>query len=176
MLVLLFPRAFAPVARWAGRLASRMAPRVGARLSEEITKGLATLEQLATGHVMLKLLGWSTLAWIFEGCVFWFAALALPSVTEPQGAWLALPVATFATLIPSTPGYVGTFDYFTTWAMIQLGNAPSPAAAAAFLVHTLLWLPPTILGGAYLLSHPVRGITATGSGARSEPDARPENS
>ena len=125
---------------------------------------------------MLKLLGWSALAWMFEGCVFWFAALALPSVTEPQGAWLALPVATFATLIPSTPGYVGTFDYFTAWAMIQFGNAPAPAAAAAFLVHTLLWLPPTILGGAYLLSHPVRGITATSGGTRSEPGARREES
>lgn len=176
LLVLLFPRVFAPVAQPAGRLASRMAPRFGARLSEEIAKGLATLEQLAQGHVMLKLLGWSALAWVFEGCVFWFAALALPSVTEPQGAWLALPVATLATLIPSTPGYVGTFDYFTAWAMIQLGNAPAPAAAAAFLVHTLLWLPPTILGGAYLLSHPVRGFTAAGGGTRSEPGASPENS
>jgi hypothetical protein len=171
LLVLLFPRPFAPIAHGAGRLVSRMAPRIGARLSEEIVKGLATLEQLAKGHVMLKLLGWSALAWMFEGCVFWFAALALPSITEPQGAWLALPVATFATLIPSTPGYVGTFDYFTAWAMIQLGNAPSPAAAAAFLVHTLLWLPPTIVGGAYLLSHPVRGIAAAGGETRSAPGA-----
>jgi hypothetical protein len=176
LLVLLFPRTFAPAARWTGRLASRMAPRIGARLSDEIAKGLATLEQLAKGHVMLKLLAWSALAWTFEGCVFWFAALALPSVTEPQGAWLALPVATFATLIPSTPGYVGTFDYFMAWAMIQLGNAPSPAAAAAFLVHTLLWLPPTIVGGAYLLLHPVRGIAAAGGGTRSAPGASPEKS
>jgi len=176
LLVLLFPRTFAPFARWAGRLVSRMAPRFGARVSDEIAKGLATLEQLAKGHVMLKLIGWSTLAWIFEGCVFWFAALALPSITEPQGAWLALPVATFATLIPSTPGYLGTFDYFTAWAMIQLGNAPSPAAAAAFLVHTLLWLPPTVVGGAYLLSHPVRGLAAAGSLSRGERGASPDES
>jgi glycosyltransferase 2 family protein len=169
LLVLLFPRPFAPIARGAGRLARRIAPRVGARVSEEITKGLATLEQLATRHVMLKLLGWSALAWTFEGGVFWFAALALPSVTEPQGAWLALPVATFATLIPSTPGYVGTFDYFTAWAMIQFGNAPAPAAAAAFLVHTLLWLPPTLVGGTYLLLHPARGLAAAGGRTRGEP-------
>lgn len=173
LLVLLLPRMFAPTARWAGRLASRVAPRAGTRVSDEIAKGLVTLEQLAKGHVMLKLLGWSALAWTFEGCVFWFAALALPAVTEAQAAWLALPVATFATLIPSTPGYVGTFDYFTAWAMIQLGNAPSPAAAAAFLVHTLLWLPPTIVGGAYLLLHPVRGIAAAGGGTRNERGANP---
>ncbi len=176
LLVLLFPRPFAPIAHGAGRLARRIAPRFGARVSEEIAKGLATLEQLAKAHVMLKLLGWSALAWMFEGGVFWFAALALPSVTEPLGAWLALPVATFATLIPSTPGYVGTFDYFTAWAMIQLGNAPAPAAAAAFLVHALLWLPPTLVGGAYLLLHPARNFAAACSGTRSGPGARPDRS
>ena len=176
LLVLLFPRPFAPAARWAGRLVRRVAPRAGARVPDEITKGLATLERLAKGHVMLKLLGWSALAWAFEGGVFWFAALALPAVTEPQAAWLALPVATFATLIPSTPGYVGTFDYFTAWAMILLGNAPSAAAAAAFLVHMLLWLPPTVIGGAYLLSHPVREFAAASSLPRGERDARRDKS
>jgi uncharacterized protein (TIRG00374 family) len=171
LLVLLFPRPFAPIAHWAGRLVSRFAPRIGAHLTEEIVKGLATLEQLSKGHVMLKLLGWSALAWMFEGCVFWFAALALPSITAPVGAWLALPVATFATLIPSTPGYVGTFDYFTAWAMIRLGNAPSPSAAAAFLVHMLLWLPPTVVGGAYLMLHPIRGLATANRAARSDPHA-----
>lgn len=175
LLVLLFPRPFAPVARWAGRLVGRISPSVGSRFTEEITKGLATLEYLANGHVMMTLLGWSALAWMFEGGVFWFVALALPSITEPMGAWLALPVATLATLIPSTPGYIGTFDYFMTWAMIQLGNAPSPAAAAAFLVHTLLWLPPTIVGGAYLILHPIRRPAATGTRPRSKSSATPEN-
>lgn len=105
---------------------------------------------------MLKLISWSLMAWLAEACVFWFAALALPSIVTPLAGWLALPAGTLATLIPSTPGYVGTFDYFTARAMTTLGNATAAATAYALLVHALLWLPPTIIGGAFLLLHPVR--------------------
>lgn len=105
---------------------------------------------------MPKLVFWSLLVWSAEGCVFWFAALALPSIAAPFAAWLALPVATLATLIPSTPGYVGTFDYFTVHAMTQMSNTMGAATAYALLVHALLWLPPTLAGGLYLLLHPVR--------------------
>jgi uncharacterized membrane protein YbhN (UPF0104 family) len=69
---------------------------------------------------------------------------------------LALPVGTLATLIPSTPGYVGTFDYFTVRAMSVLGNSISASTAYALLVHILLWLPPTLIGGLYLLLNPIK--------------------
>ena len=60
---------------------------------------------------MARLLLWSVLAWVTEGLVFWFAALALPSVDNHLAAWLAFPAGTLATAIPSAPGYMGTFDY-----------------------------------------------------------------
>lgn len=150
--VLLFPQSFAPLARWGGRLAARVSPRIGDKLNTEIDRGLATLGHLASGSTMARLVGWSIAAWLFEGCVFWFAALAVPGLAEPLAGWLALPVGTLATLIPSTPGYVGTFDYFTVRAMTALGNGQVVATAYALLVHALLWLPPTLAGGAYLLA------------------------
>jgi glycosyltransferase 2 family protein len=154
--VLLFPRLFAPMLLTLGRLASRLAPLIGQRILEEVQKSLTTLQHLARGNTMIKLISWSLLAWIAEGCVFWFAALSLPSVSAPEGSWLALPVGTLATLIPSTPGYVGTFDYFTVRAMTALGNAVTSATAYALLVHALLWLPPTLIGGIFLLLHPAK--------------------
>jgi uncharacterized membrane protein YbhN (UPF0104 family) len=147
---------FAPLARGAGRLAARLMPRLGARLLDEIDKSLVTLQHLAQGATMIKLVLWSGLAWLAEGGVFWGAALALPSLAAPLAAWLALPVGTLATLIPSTPGYVGTFDFFTVRAMTALGNGAAAATAYALLVHVLLWLPPTVVGGLYLLIHPVQ--------------------
>jgi hypothetical protein len=102
---------------------------------------------------------WSLAAWLAEGCVFWFAALALSSIDTPAAGWVALPVGTLATLIPSTPGYVGTFDYFTARAMSALGNDAMAATAYAILVHALLWLPPTVLGGVYLLLHRTRSAS-----------------
>jgi uncharacterized membrane protein YbhN (UPF0104 family) len=69
-----------------------------------------------------------------------------------------LPVGTLATVIPSTPGYAGTFDFFTARAMTASGNAAAAATAFALLVHVLLWLPPTIAGGIYLLLHPLARV------------------
>jgi uncharacterized protein (TIRG00374 family) len=153
--VLLFPQAFAPLALAVGRTVARVTPGIGARLVAGIGKSLDTLGHLSRGTTMVRLVGWSAVVWLAEGCVFWFAALALPTVTAPLAGWLALPVGTLATLIPSTPGYVGTFDYFTVKAMADLGNSVVAATAYALLVHALLWLPPTLGGGLYLLLHPV---------------------
>jgi len=149
------PRFFKPFALAMGRLVARVAPQLGHKLLDETNKGLTTLEHLAKGNMMIKLVSWSLMAWLTEGCVFWCAALALPSILAPLAGWLAFPVGTLATLIPSTPGYVGTFDFFTARAMAALGNTPSSAIAYAILVHALLWLPPTLVGSLYLLLFPV---------------------
>ncbi|TJZ77366.1 lysylphosphatidylglycerol synthase transmembrane domain-containing protein [Chitiniphilus eburneus] len=156
LVLLLFPQLFAPLARLAGKLAGRVSPTLGEKLSTEIERGLATLGHLAAGSTMARLVGWSLAAWIAEGTVFWMAALALPELTTAAAGWLALPVGTLATLIPSTPGYVGTFDYFTVRAMTALGNGQAAATAYAFLVHALLWLPPTVVGGLYFLASRTR--------------------
>ncbi len=83
-----------------------------------------------------------------------FSATALSALPTPDASWLALPVGTLATLIPSTPGYVGTFDYFIVQAMTALNNPVTAATAYALLVHMVLWLPPTLIGGLYLLLKP----------------------
>lgn len=153
--VLIWPRLFAPPARWVARLVARIKPEAGRRLGTEVERGLHTLEILAGSAIMLRLVAWSTLAWLAEGCVFWLTALALPTLSAPVAGWLALPVATLATLIPSTPGYVGTFDYFTVQAMAVMGNPGADAAAYAILVHLVLWLPPTLSGGLYMLLRPI---------------------
>lgn len=111
---------------------------------------------MAHAGLLVRLLFFSAAAWLAEGLVFWSAAQAISGISEPAGAWVALPVATFATLIPSTPGYLGTFDYFAARTMVEFGNAEPAAAAFAVLVHVLLWLPPTLIGGFYWIRHPLR--------------------
>lgn len=152
--VMAFPGIFRPLIRALGSAAARLIPRHAPRLTQEVDGCLATLQQLSRGTMMLKLGIWSLAAWLAEGSAFWMAAYALPSISAPAGAWLALPVGTLATLIPSTPGHVGTFDYFTMRAMLEWGNNFAASTAYAFLVHALLWLPPTAAGGLYLIFRP----------------------
>jgi glycosyltransferase 2 family protein len=155
LILLLFPAFFRPIAFWICNYISMIYPTLGVRIRVETEKIFSALINTSKGLTMVKLITWSLLAWLFEGFVFWLVALSLPSVTDPMASWLALSIGTLATVIPSTPGYVGTFDYFTAQAMLALGNDVIGAAAFAFLVHLVLWLPPLVAGGTYLLLRPV---------------------
>lgn len=156
LFILLYPNLLLPFVTALKKFATGLALKRSQRVCHEIDKTLVTLQHLAEGKTMIKLILWSLMAWSAEGCVFWFAALSLPPITNPLASWLALPVGTLATLLPSTPGYIGTFDYFTVRAMTELGNNTIAAAAYALMVHALLWLPPTLIGGVYALIHPIR--------------------
>lgn len=156
LLLLCFPRIFIALGRRALAVLARPLPSLSARLATEVGKAELMLAKMAGKKTMSSLLAWSCLIWLAEGGVYWLLAQGLPALTVPESSWLALPVGTLATLIPSTPGYVGTFDYFTMQAMLVLGNGAAAAGAYALLVHALLWLPVTMLGGAYLLLSPVK--------------------
>lgn len=152
--VLLFPRMLSPLVYWGAGLITRLSPGLGSGIERELEKIFAALEYTAKSRTMCALIVWSLLAWTAEGCAFWLTAMALQTIEVPTAAWLALPAATLSTMIPSTPGYVGTFDYFTAQAMAVGGNTLANSVAYAFLVHLVLWLPPTLAGGIYFFLNP----------------------
>ena len=157
VLALLFPGLFTPLVRLLNRIIIKLAPGFGKKLASEINIGMESLTHLSKKGTMLILVIWSCAVWLAEGAVFWCVAMALlPAIETPAAGWLALPVGTLATLIPSTPGYIGTFDYFTIKAMTALGNTTAISTAYALLVHALLWIPPTLTGGLYLLTLNIR--------------------
>lgn len=151
----LFPQMLVYFLNLCRQFIGQILPNVTGRVDKHLGPVSALILHMAKDNLIFKLMGWSVLAWLAEGCVFWFCALALPSITEPIAAWLALTIGTLSTIIPSTPGFIGTFDYFTAQAMALLGNELSAATAYAVTVHALIWLPPTIVGGIYLLANPI---------------------
>jgi glycosyltransferase 2 family protein len=154
VLLLVTPRLWEPVLIAMSNVVTHIVPQLGARVRAEAGGFVLTLGQLARGHAMLKLTAWSGLAWGLEGLVYWFTALALPDVAWPVAGGLALPLTAVATLIPSAPGYWGTFDFFAVRAMTALGNSTTSATAYALLVHLVIWLPVTLSGGLYWLCRP----------------------
>lgn len=145
--LLLFPRLFEPLARMAVAAVSRVAPGIGARLDALRGSVFAALDHMAQGHVAGRLLACSLVAWVLEGLVYVCVAQAIPAIGRPAAAWLALSVGTLATMLPGTPGFIGTFDYFVVLSMQSLGNAAAACLAFAVLVHAVLWLPATLVGG-----------------------------
>ena len=156
LIILIYPNILRPLISGLEGFICRFLPQRQEGIAKQMRSADALLEYLSKKKLMAKLIGLSALAWITEGCVFWFAALALPSVNEPIAAWLALTVGTLSTVIPSTPGFIGTFDYFTSQSMVLMGNKLYASAAYAFTIHALLWFPPTIVGGVYLFLNPIK--------------------
>jgi uncharacterized protein (TIRG00374 family) len=88
----------------------------------------------------------SIVAWLAEGGAFYCVGRALGVASSAEAALLALSVGTLSTIIPSSPGYVGTFHYFTARALAGFGASEIGAAAYAILIHAILWLSTTATG------------------------------
>ena len=88
----------------------------------------------------------SVLIWTFEGGVFVVALVASRVPASLLAAFFALAAATLGTLFPSSPGYIGTFDFFAMQAVSVFGALAGTAALFAITTHLLLWLPTTVAG------------------------------
>jgi uncharacterized protein (TIRG00374 family) len=133
-------------------------------LREHVMALIDAVAILRSARLTLQVIALSFLAWIFEGGVFLIVAVRLDAIPTLLAPWFSLALGTLATLLPSSPGYVGTFDYFSAMGLVAYGVGREQASAFAILVHLLLWVPLTLAGGVYLL----------GAKAAAASDASPE--
>ena len=99
----------------------------------------------------IGLLSISAVVWLCEGGIFAAVAVSFHYAGRAIGPWFALASGSLATMLPSSPGYVGTFDLFTTSAFTTYGVDRAVAVATALVVHIVLWVPITVAGLGYLL-------------------------
>jgi uncharacterized membrane protein YbhN (UPF0104 family) len=132
----------------------------GSRARHLIQDLFVALAVARTPKSALKLLMLSVIVWGFEGGVFAAAASSFHYKGLPLGPWLSLATGSLATLIPSSPGYVGTFDFFTAAGLSAYGATAAVATATALTVHAVLWFPLTAAGLTYLLVARLRGRQA----------------
>jgi uncharacterized membrane protein YbhN (UPF0104 family) len=135
--------------RWQARLAGR---ELLARLAGAAAQFFEALGTLQSPLRAAQLLALSVLAWTLEGGMYASVAWSLHAGVAPFGPWFAAATGTLATLLPSSPGYVGTFDYFAMLGLTAYGATRAVGAAFALLVHLILWVPVTLVGGALLLT------------------------
>ena len=162
-LVLLLPRRFGE--RLPGRrfLAGRRWSEAVGRHSAHLAKALVVVR---SPRRLAALVGLSVLAWFCEGAMFVTVAAALDAGMAAFGPWFALATGTLGTVLPSSPGYVGTFDYFAAQGLTAYGASPEVSVAFALSVHAVLWVPLTIVGLLYLALRGTR-FSATRGGVSS---------
>lgn len=112
---------------------------------------LFAIAAMCTLGSLARLIALSIVAWAFEGCAFFAIARELSGDTFGFGPWFAMATGTLGTLIPSTPGHVGTFDYFTKVGFMAFGDDPGMAALQALIIHAVLWVPITLVGSIFIV-------------------------
>jgi uncharacterized protein (TIRG00374 family) len=130
-----------------GPLPQGIADRVE-RLAQSFLSGLGVFRRRRD---LLGVAGTSLLAWLLEASMYLLIAIGFGAdVREKMGiaeTLLTTGVANMATLIPSSPGYIGQFEYGVKLVLADaLGVAESQALAYAILVHAALYFPVTLLG------------------------------
>jgi len=114
------------------------------RVAENFARSLALVHDPMR---LIRLLGLSLLAWCFELGLFFAILLSFGLPASYPLALLVGSAANFATLVPSSPGYVGTFDGVLINVLRDVaGVSAGQAAAYDVVVHTALFLPVVVVG------------------------------
>jgi uncharacterized protein (TIRG00374 family) len=118
------------------------------RLARSFASGLQPLRDWRRLPISI---GLCLAGWLCQFAVFYLVMLAFALPASVPMALVSGGVANFATLLPSAPGNVGTFDA----AIVKLstdiqGVSLAHATAYALTLHTVVVLPIVILGGVVL--------------------------
>lgn len=127
---------------WAARLV-----KVGREL-------LLSISAMSRTRVLVVLFLVSLLVWAGEAGLYWALLVGLDIPAGPTAALLTMALGTLSTLLPASPGYVGTFHLTAFTSVTMLGGSASQAASFAVLVHLGFWVPVTVAGGLAILANP----------------------
>lgn len=121
--------------RWAHAILSRI-PRInGMRWAEQVgglVDGLGALRSpAALGQAGL----WSVMVWVLSGLAYYFVLQAFDLGLSVAAGMFVLAVTTLIQIVPSTPGYVGVFDYTAVLALSLFGVERSLALSCVVVLH-----------------------------------------
>ena len=136
-----------------GDLFNALAKRSEPQSARSVVKIYETCADLLHGFnvmsrpkVLFSMLIVSMFVWVGESGLFYFVLLGTGVKSTPLMAVLVMSVATLSTLVPSSPGYVGSFHLAVFTAISLVGGTAAQAASYAVIVHLALWMPTTIAG------------------------------
>jgi uncharacterized membrane protein YbhN (UPF0104 family) len=84
--------------------------------------------------------------------IFYLTVLALGLELPAYASLVVLVFTSIGVLLPSGPGYIGTFQYFTILALTIFSVPKEQALSYAVVAHASQWAPVTLLGLVYIWS------------------------
>jgi uncharacterized protein (TIRG00374 family) len=117
------------------------------------------LEALRSFRSVLMIFLTSVVIWLLETVKYWFVMHAFDFEVSFFALMLMNGVVNLATTLPSSPGYIGTFDGPGIAVLVLYGIPKEVATAYTLVLHAALWLPITLLGFWYMVRAGMRWST-----------------
>ncbi|MCX7918145.1 MAG: flippase-like domain-containing protein [bacterium] len=130
---------------------SRFLPaRLGSKCQQWSSAFLDGLTVLKSGTVASIVLGLSIVSWLIEAVMYLLIGYGMQLAVPYHAGPIILAVSNLGMIIPSSPGAIGTFEYFFARSAALFALDSTGALSYAILVHALWWFPITILGFIYM--------------------------
>lgn len=124
------------------------------RICDFLAKLFLSFEVMLHLKSLFLILILSMIIWGWETLFFYILLYAVGLEFSFLMASFVMAMTTLSTLIPSSPGYVGTFHLATFTAMSLLGATSGQAGGYAVIVHLVLWLSINVAGLLAILLKP----------------------
>jgi uncharacterized protein (TIRG00374 family) len=129
-----------------GRLPQRHAERLHGLL-DSFLHGFAVLSRPG---VAVPALGLSVVIWALAALGLYFTLFAFHLYLTPAAPLFVLALVSLSFVVPASPGYVGVFHLAVVSALRTFDVDESVALSYAFVAHLIAFVPPMLLGAAYL--------------------------
>jgi glycosyltransferase 2 family protein len=116
-------------------------PAIASRI-DRFRQGLLVMR----GPGFVRSVNLSLIVWLLEGITLWSVLKAVDVSLGLQKMLLLLGVVSLSTLIPSAPGFVGTYQYAYAFTVSLFGYEPARGVAAATAVQIFLLGSVTVIG------------------------------
>lgn len=139
------------IIRWVASLMDgKLPPRI-VDLVLAIAALAEALQAISRVRTVVAALLISFVAWAGELGLYLALMQGIGMPFSLPGGLLLMSMATIATLVPSSPGYVGPYHLAAFTAANLMGGSSTQAMTLAVLCHLGVWLPTTIAGATVML-------------------------
>lgn len=131
------------------RLTGKFSVSLAKKIEQFLKNFLLAFRVIGSSKVLLLIIISSLIVWILEASLFTFVALALnlPITTSIWLGFITVAIVNLGIMVPSSPGYVGTFEFFCMLSLGLFSIDQHLSASYSILVHMGQYIPITILGG-----------------------------
>lgn len=104
------------------------------------------LEVVKGGWHLVPIVGLSAVAWCLQGVVNWLVLLAFHLDLTLGAGFFIMAIQTFGVMIPSSPGFIGTYHAATILALAAYGIGRDVALSVSIVMHLTFFIPVSLAG------------------------------